>query len=155
MLLDLDRRIIKELQNGLPLTKYPYRIIAGRLKISESKLMNRVEYLIKKGVIRRLGAAVRHQELGFTANAMVVWDVPDNKICQVGTTMAEFREVTHCYQRPRQTGWPYNLFAMIHGQSREECIKIAEKIARVVGIDRYRLLFSTAELKKTSMRYFE
>ncbi len=155
MLLDLDRRIIKELQNGLPLTRYPYRVIAGRLKISERKLISRVEYLIKKGVIRRLGAAVRHQELGFTANAMIVWNVPDNIISKVGTTMAGFKEVTHCYQRPRQAGWPYNLFTMVHGQSREECIKIAEKISRDVGIDRYSLLFSTVELKKTSMRYFE
>ncbi len=155
MLSDQDRRIIKELQNGLPLASRPYQIIGFRLKMSEEELINRVRHLIKNGVIRRLGAAVRHQDLGFKANAMVVWDVPDDKICEVGGNMAEFREVTHCYQRPRQANWPYNLFTMVHGHSRGECARIAEKIAQAVGMNKYDLLFSTAELKKISMRYFE
>ncbi|MDD4334645.1 MAG: AsnC family transcriptional regulator [Desulfotomaculaceae bacterium] len=155
MLSDQDRRIIKELQNGLPLATRPYRIIADRLKISEEELINRIRFLIEHGVIRRFGAAVRHQDLGFKANAMIVWDVPDDKTCEIGGNMAEFREVTHCYQRPRQANWPYNLFTMVHGRSREECVTIAKKIAQAVGINKYCLLFSTVELKKISMRYFE
>lgn len=155
MLSEQDRQIIKELQNGLPLAARPYKIIGDRLKMSEDELINRIRYLIQNGVIRRFGAAVRHQELGFQANAMVVWDVPDEKISEVGGNMAEFREVTHCYQRPRHAKWPYNLFAMVHGRSREECAKTAGKIAQAVGINKYDLLFSTAELKKISMRYFE
>lgn len=155
MLSKQDRQIIKELQNGLPLASRPYKIIADRLKISEEELIKRVGYLIENGFIRRLGAAVRHQNLGFQANAMVVWDVPDDKISGVGSIMAGFREVTHCYQRPRQANWPYNLFTMVHGHSREECAIIAGKIAQAVGINKYDLLFSTAELKKISMRYFE
>lgn len=155
MLSAQDKRIIKELQNGLPLASRPYQIMAARLKMPEEELINRIRYLKENGIVRRLGAAVRHQNLGFKANAMVVWDVPDDKICAAGGLMAEFKEVTHCYQRPRQTGWPYNLFTMVHGHSNEECVKIAEKIARDVGINKYYLLFSAAELKKISMRYFE
>lgn len=155
MLSDQDIQIIKELQNGLPLAGRPYKIIAGRLKMSEEELINRVRGLIENGIIRRFGAAVRHQDLGFKANAMVVWDVPDDNVNDVGGKMAGFREVTHCYQRPRYPKWPYNLFTMVHGRSREECAEIAGEISRAVGVSRYELLFSTAELKKISMRYFE
>lgn len=155
MLSEQDVQIIKELQNGLPLAGRPYKIIADRLKMSEEELINRVRVLIENGIIRRFGAAVRHQDLGFKANAMVVWDVPDDNANDVGGKMAGFREVTHCYQRPRYPNWPYNLFTMVHGRSREECARIAGEISRAVGVDRYELLFSTAELKKISMRYFE
>ena len=102
MLSAQDKRIIKELQNGLPLASRPYQIMAARLKMPEEELINRIRYLKENGIVRRLGAAVRHQDLGFKANAMVVWDVPDDKICAAGGLMAEFKEVTHCYQRPRQ-----------------------------------------------------
>lgn len=155
MLSDQDVQIIKELQNGLPLAGRPYKIIGDRLKMSEEELINRVRHLIENGIIRRFGAAVRHQDLGFKANAMVVWDVPDDNVNDVGGKMAGFREVTHCYQRPRYPKWPYNLFTMVHGRSREECAKIAGEISQAVGISGYELLFSTAELKKISMRYFE
>lgn len=155
MLSDLDVQIIKELQNGLPLAGRPYKIIGDRLKMSEEELINRVRVLIENGIIRRFGAAVRHQDLGFKANAMVVWDVPDDNINDVGGKMAGFREVTHCYQRPRYPKWPYSLFTMVHGRSREECARIAGEISQAVGISGYELLFSTAELKKISMRYFE
>lgn len=155
MLSDQDVQIIKELQNGLPLAGRPYKIIGDRLKMSEEELINRVRHLIENGIIRRFGAAVRHQDLGFKANAMVVWDVPDDNVNDVGGKMAGFREVTHCYQRPRYPKWPYNLFTMVHGRSREECAKIAGDISHAVGISGYELLFSTAELKKISMRYFE
>lgn len=155
LLSDQDKQIIKELQNGLPLAGRPYKIIGDRLKISEEELINRVRYLIEIGMIRRLGAAVRHQDLGFRANAMVVWDVPEEKVNEAGAIMAGFKEVTHCYQRPRYPKWPYNLFTMVHGRSREECFKIAEEISKAAGINKYQLLFSTAELKKISMRYFE
>lgn len=155
MLSEQDRQIIKELQNGLPLAGRPYKIISDRLKISEDELIERIRYLIENGFIRRFGAAVRHQDLGFKANAMVVWDVPDDRVDDVGGIMAGFKEVTHCYQRPRCHNWPYNLFTMVHGQSREECAKIAGVISQAVGIKIFDLLFSTTELKKISMRYFE
>lgn len=155
MLTEQDKQIIRELQNGLPLVSRPFKLMADKLKLNEEDLIERIKYLKENGQIRRFGAAVRHQDLGFVANAMVVWDVPPDKVSEVGRSMAGFQEVSHCYQRPRYPGWPYNLFTVVHGQTREECTQIAERIARTTGMDRFRLLFSTAELKKSSMRYFE
>lgn len=155
MLTEQDKKIIRELQNGLPMVSRPFQAMAEKLHLTEEALIERIRYFKEKGQIRRFGAAVRHQDLGYVANAMVVWDVPSEKVPEVGNMMASFEEVTHCYQRPRHQGWPYNLFTVVHGQSREECIQAAERIARRTGMERYRLLFSTAELKKSSMRYFE
>lgn len=155
MLSEKDKAIIRELQKGLPLESRPFKVMAGRLGMSEEELINRVKYFMENGEIRRFGAAVRHHELGYVANAMVVWDVPDEETARIGKLMAEFDKVTHCYQRPRFPNWPYNLFTMVHGQTRQECVETAEEIARITGIDRYLLLFSSAELKKSSMRYFE
>jgi DNA-binding Lrp family transcriptional regulator len=155
MLSEQDRQIIRELQNGLPLVSRPFRLMGERLKMSEELLINRIACLKENGQIRRFGAAVRHHDLGFTANAMVVWDVPGDKTEETGRIMAGFREVSHCYQRPRYPGWPYNLFTMVHGRTREECINIAEQISKDTGIEKYEMLFSTAELKKSGMRYFE
>lgn len=155
MLTDQDRQIIRELQNGLPLVSRPFKLIAGKLNMTEDALIDRIRYFIKNGQIRRFGAAVRHQDLGYLANAMVVWDAPDEKVAEIGVIMAGFEAVTHCYQRPRYPDWPYNLFTMVHGRTREECIRVADKISQATGITKYHLLFSTAELKKSSMRYFE
>ncbi len=154
MLSEQDKQIIIELQNGLPLASRPFEIMSKRLNMTEVSLINRIAYLKENGYIRRFGAAVRHRELGFTANAMVVWDVPDHKTDEVGRIMATFKEVSHCYQRPRHQGWTYNLFTMVHGRSREDCTRIAEQISLAVDIKKFDMLFSTAELKKSSMRYF-
>ena len=155
MLSEQDKKIITELQNGLPLVKRPFRLIGERLQIPEETIIKRIVYLKEKGLIRRFGAAVRHRDLGIMANAMVVWDVPGDKTNEAGSIMAGFSEVSHCYQRPRFPGWPYNLFTMVHGRTREECVRTAEQISEATGMEKYKLLFSTAELKKISMRYFE
>lgn len=155
MLTELDKQLVRELQKGLPLVSRPFKEIASRLKMTEEELIEKIRSFIEGGQIRRFGAAVRHQDLGFVSNAMVVWDVPEAKVAEVGPIMAGFEQVSHCYQRPRYPGWPYNLFTVVHGKSREECIQAAESLARATGLDKYRLLFSTAELKKSSMRYFE
>lgn len=155
MLTELDKQLIREMQKGLPLVSRPFAEIAARLSLTEEEIIERIRFFIQNGQIRRFGAAVRHQDLGFVANAMVVWDVPDEKVTEVGLVMAGFEQVSHCYQRPRHQGWPYNLFTVVHGKNREECIQAAESLSRATGMEKYRLLFSTAELKKSSMRYFE
>jgi len=154
MLSEQDKQIIIELQKGLPLVSRPFEIMGKRLNMTEESLINRITYLKENGFIRRFGAAVRHRDLGFTANAMVVWDVSDHKTDEAGKIMASFKEVSHCYQRPRHQGWPYNLFTMVHGRTREECIKTADQISEATGLEKYELLFSIAELKKSSMRFF-
>lgn len=150
-----EKAVIRELQKGLPIVSRPYLQVAQKLGMSETELIDIIKEMIERGMIRRFGAAVRHQDLGYVANAMVVWDVPDEKAAEVGMTMAAFDEVSHCYQRPRRPGWPYNIFTVVHGATREECGVIAGRLAQASGVENFRLLFSTAELKKSSMRYFE
>lgn len=154
MLSELDKKIIRALQEDLPLTSEPYQDIATNLGTTEEELLEKINLFIEQGIIRRFGAAIRHREAGFTANAMVVWNVEDDRTIEIGKKMASFSEVSHCYERPRYPDWPYNLFTMVHGKSREECEQIAKKIANVIDVTNYRLLFSTDELKKTSMKYF-
>ena len=152
---EIEKAVIRELQKGLPLVSRPFLQMAEKLGLGEMELIEKIRDMIGRGLIRRFGAAVRHQDLGYVANAMVVWNVPDERVQSVGRLLARFDEVSHCYQRPRRPGWPYNLFTVIHGLSREECSELAGRLSRAAGIGEYRLLFSTAELKKSSMRYFE
>jgi len=154
MLTELEKQIIRELQQGLPLVDRPYFVISERLGLSEDALMARINDMLANGMMRRLGAALRHQKLGYTANAMVVWDVPEEQAADIGRQLAGLAEVTHCYQRPRQPGWPYNLFTVIHGQTRDQCEQLAASMAARVGVSDYLLLYSSTELKKSSMQYF-
>ena len=154
MIDESEKKVIGLIQGDLPLDARPFARMAEMAGMSEGEFIRTVNSLIERGVIRRFGATLRHQEAGFSANAMVAWIVPEERAEEVGRIMAGFREVSHCYQRvPRKT-WPYNLYTMIHGDNREQCHKVAERIARKVGIQDYALLFSEKEFKKTSMEYF-
>ncbi len=151
---ELDQRIVMELQSGLPLVSRPFEALARRLGISEEEFLARVHAIQQAGIMRRIGAALRHHRVGFTANAMIVWQIPEEKIGEVGEQMSQLPEVTHCYQRVSLPQWPYNFYTMVHGHSREECRRIAEQLAQIAGVNDYRLLYSVAELKKSSMKYF-
>ena len=154
MIDEIDKRIINLIQGDLPLTPRPFAGMAEKINITEDQFIERANILQKKGVIRRFGATLRHQEAGYSSNAMVAWVVPDGKIEDIGKMMADFREVTHCYQRKPQNDWKYNLFTMVHGDSKNECYEIAERMSKISGINEYALLFSEKEFKKTSMAYF-
>jgi siroheme decarboxylase len=151
---DLEKSVIRELTGDLPVTSQPFAPIAQQLGISQRSLLTIVKRLKNEGVIRRFGATLRHRNSGFSANAMVVWRIPDEKINEAGRVMASFREVTHCYHRRPEGNWKYNLFTMIHGAGEEACRRTAEKISQETGIVDYQMLFSQRELKKTTMRYF-
>jgi DNA-binding Lrp family transcriptional regulator len=153
-LTDLEKAIVRELTGDLPAIAEPFAPMARRLGISQRQLLAKVRRLKEEGYIRRFGATLRHRNSGFSANAMVVWRVPEEKIDEAGRTMASFREVTHCYHRQARKDWKYNLFTMVHGKGEEECRQIAEELSRASGLDDYQLLFSRRELKKTTMRYF-
>ena len=155
MLNEIEREVVRQLQRGILAVPRPFAHIAEKIGMSEDELIKIIASLKKRGYLKRICAVLRHQEAGYTANALSVWNVPDAKIENAGHFVASLPEVTHCYQRTRRSGWPYNLYAMIHGPSREDCIRTAENIARSLGLNDYLLLFSTAELKKTSMPYFE
>ncbi len=154
MLTEQQKKIIKELQKDLPLEERPFEIIAQRLKMTEENLLQQINYLKDKGYMRRFGAALRHREMGITANAMITWKVPEEDCERVGKIIASHPEVTHCYQRKLLPQWEYNLFAMVHHSTKEECYKSAKNISEKIGNYPYSLLFSSEELKKTSMKYF-
>ena len=149
---DIDTKLLKITQDGIPLIPEPFNEVAAQLGISVDDVIHRIENLQRKGVIRRFGASIGHRVIGITANAMCTWNVPDDRVEDVGAIMAGFTEVTHCYQRPRRQGWPYNLFTMVHAYTQEECKKIARQISHATSIDDYNILFSEKEFKKTGVR---
>ena len=154
MIDELEKRIIALIQGDLSLDPRPFAMMAKSLGITEDEFVEKVKSLKKRGIIRRFGATLRHQGAGFSSNAMVAWLVPDERVEEVGKVMANFRDVTHCYQRRPQKGWKYNLYTMVHGDNRDECLQIAKRMSQKAGISEYILLFSEKEFKKTSMEYF-
>ncbi|MDH5748125.1 MAG: AsnC family transcriptional regulator [Rhodospirillales bacterium] len=151
----IDRRIIKASQEGLPLVPRPYQALARNLGIDESDVIGRMERMLETGVIRRIGAVPNHYKLGYAANGMSVWDVPDDKVEVLGPAIGRLDFVSHCYHRPRHLpDWPYNLFAMVHGYNRDEVENHARDIANLLGeADHgHNILYSTRILKKTGLR---
>ncbi len=155
MLSSLDKCIIKKLQEDISIAAQPYKLIADEIGITEEELLNKIKDFQNKGILRRIGGIIYHRELGFKYNAMVVWVVPEDNIDDVGKAMSCFKEVTHCYQRPVFNKWPYNIFTMVHGQTKEQCENIIAKISNTIKIYDYKILYSTKELKKSSMKYFK
>ena len=150
-----DRALIAATQGGLPLVARPYEAVGAMLGASGEQVRARLTQMLEHGLIRRIGAVPNHYRLGYTANGMSVWDVADEQIAELGPRVADLPGVSHCYRRPRHLpGWPYNLFAMLHGSSREEVQAEAEHIAALLGSHcRTRdILFSTRILKKTGLR---
>lgn len=150
-----DDRLVRSLQGGLPLVPRPYARIAETIGISEEELLRRLRTLLDDGRIRRIGAVPNHYALGYTANAMTVWDVPDEAVDAAGREVGALPFVTHCYRRPRRLpDWPYNLFAMVHGRSRDETEAKIAAMRRTLGARARRsdVLYSVRILKKTGLR---
>ncbi|MBF0102340.1 MAG: Lrp/AsnC family transcriptional regulator [Desulfobacterales bacterium] len=154
MLSELEKKIISILQDDLPICQFPYKEIATKLKIDENTLLEHLQSLCDRKIIRRFGATLRHQISGFTANAMVAWKVPEQLIEELGQKLSEFQEITHCYHRITTPTWPYNLYTMVHAADKNACEESVQKIAKQIGIYSYTILYSCKELKKTSMHYF-
>ena len=156
MLLDeTDKSVIRALQGEFPLVEEPYKELAKIAKISEDEFIERAKKLKEYGAIRKMGAVLRHREVGFKANVLCAWEVAEDKLEPVAKNMSKNKAVTHCYDRNTALGWNYNLYTMIHGGSREECEKIVEKLKRENDIEvEPVLLYSKKEWKKTGMKYF-
>ena len=152
---DLDRRLVLATQTGLPLDSRPYHWLAAELGVAPERVMERLNAMLADGRIRRIGAVPNHYRLGYTANGMTVWDIPDELIGAVGAEVGRLDFVSHCYHRPRVLpDWPYNLFAMVHGHSRPEVAALVERIAGLLGARQrgHDILFSSRILKKTGLR---
>ena len=155
MLDAIDRKLIAATQAGLPLVAEPYRALADQLDLDEAGVINRLTRLLEEGAIRRIGAIPNHYALGTTANGMSVWDIADEAVADIGARVGALDFVTHCYERPRHLPlWPYNLFAMVHGRTRDEVRAKVAEIAVLVGpaARTHEVLFSTRILKKTGLR---
>ncbi|OLN31590.1 AsnC family transcriptional regulator [Desulfosporosinus metallidurans] len=151
---DEEISLIQVLQGNLPDSPIPFTVLAETLQWRVESVISCASRLLEAKVIRRFGAVLRHQKAGFVANAMGVWQVNPEQAAEVGEIMARFKEVSHCYQRPTLPDWPYNLFTMVHGRTEEDCGDVMKRISRATGVKTYSMLFSTAELKKSSMQYF-
>ncbi|QBM27500.1 AsnC family transcriptional regulator [Hydrogenophaga pseudoflava] len=155
---ELDRRIIRATQSGLPLVPRPYEAVGAALGISGEQVRERLQAMLDEGLVRRIGAVPNHYRLGFTANGMSVWDVADERVDELGERVGQLPFVSHCYRRPRRAPvWNYNLFAMLHGRSRDEVEAQAQQVAALLGdaCRAHDILYSTAILKKTGLRISE
>ena len=151
----LDRHLIQATQAGLPLTEKPYHHLAAELGIPPEDVMRRMRRMLEAGIIRRIGVVPNHYTLGYRANGMSVWDVPDEDISAIGRQVGALDFVSHAYHRPRHLPmWPYNLFAMVHGRTKAEVEDKVATIADLIGsADRgHSILYSTRILKKTGLR---
>lgn len=151
-----DRRLIEALQDGLPLVSHPYAALAERAGMSEAEVIERLGELLEEGAIKRMGVVVRHHELGYRANAMVVWDVPDTQVEDVGRRLGRVDCVNLCYRRPRRgPDWPYNLFCMIHGRDRDSVLERIGEIRAALELEAvpHTVLFSQRRFKQRGARY--
>ena len=149
-----DKNFIRELQKDMDITDEPFAKAANNLGISENELFKKMKYYEEIGVMRRFAAILRHRQVGFTANGMIVWKVPEGKISDVGSKLGSFPQVSHCYERPTYPDWPYNVFSMIHCKTHDEAYEMAKTIQDQIHVDDYRILFSSREFKKTRVEYF-
>ena len=152
---DFERALVKATQGGLPLAPRPYEAIARELGVSQAEVLCGLRRMLADGRIRRIGAVPNHYALGYSANAMSVWDVADDAVDELGRRVGAMPFVTHCYRRPRRLpDWPYNLFAMVHGRSRTDTALKIEMIRTALGlaVRASDVLYSTRILKKTGVR---
>ena len=153
---EIERRLISVLQEGLPMFIRPFQLIAGRVGTSEAEVLGRIRRWLEEGAIKRFGVVVRHHELGFRASAMLVHDIPDERVGDIGRALAEEQAVTLCYRRPRcLPEWPYNLFCMIHGRERGEVEATIAELRQRHGLENYahETLFSLTRFKQNGARY--
>jgi siroheme decarboxylase len=152
---DLDRRIVMATQEGLPLTLTPYNDVAKSVGTDAQDVIMRMQKMLDAGIIRRIGVVPNHYALGYKGNGMTVWDVPDDRIKELGRQIGALDYVSHCYHRPRHLPhWPYNLFCMVHGKDRESVEQQTAQIAAILGeaVRDHLILFSTRILKKSGLR---
>jgi siroheme decarboxylase len=151
---DLDVAVIRATQGPMDVIPEPFAPAAAELGVSQPELLAHLESMRERRALRRVAAILFHRRAGFSANGMGVWRVPEERILELGPRMASFRGISHCYQRPTYADWPYSVFTMAHGRSKEECDAILDSIADDTGIEDRRTLYSSTEFKKCRLRYF-
>jgi siroheme decarboxylase len=151
---ELDISVIRALQGDMPVISEPYAPAAARVRMDQDAFLAHLARMQERGLLRRVAAILYHRRAGFSANGMGVWCVPEEQIPEVGRRMASVRGISHCYQRPTYEDWPYSVFTMAHGRSKEECDAILDAIAEQTGIEERATLYSSTEFKKIRLLYF-
>jgi DNA-binding Lrp family transcriptional regulator len=152
---ELDKAVVRATQGDLPIVSEPYADAARELGMPVEKLVEHLEGMVERRLLRRVAAILFHRRAGFSANGMGVWRVPQDKVLEAGSRMAAFRGISHCYERPTYADWPYQLFTMAHGRSKEECDAILDAIETEIGcIEQRATLYSSTEFKKVRLLYF-
>ena len=151
---ELDYAVIRATQGPMEVIPEPFAPAARELGLSQDELFKQLESMRERRALRRVAGILFHRRAGFSANGMGVWRVPEERILELGPRMASFRGISHCYQRPTYADWPYSVFTMAHGRSKEECDAILDSIAEDTGIEDRRTLYSSTEFKKVRLRYF-
>jgi DNA-binding Lrp family transcriptional regulator len=151
---DLDKAAIRALQGPMQVVPEPYADAAAELGLTQRRFLDHLESMRERRALRRVAAILYHRRAGFSANGMGVWKVPEEQILELGPRMAAFRGISHCYQRPTYPDWPYSVFTMAHGRSKEECDAILDSIASETGVEERRTLYSSTEFKKIRLLYF-
>ncbi len=151
---DFDVAVIRALQGDMAVVPEPYAAAAAELGMPQERFLDHLAGMQERGLLRRVAAILYHRRAGFSANGMGVWQVPDEQILDVGRRMAAVRGVSHCYQRPTYADWPYSVFTMAHGRSKEECDAVLDSIAQQTGISERATLYSSTEFKKIRLLYF-
>jgi DNA-binding Lrp family transcriptional regulator len=151
---ELDVAVIRATQGPMAVASEPYAQAAGELGLSQDALLHHLDSMRARKALRRVAAILYHRRAGFSANGMGVWSVPEERVLELGPHMAAFRGISHCYQRPTYPDWPYSVFTMAHGRSKEECDAVLDSIAESTGIEERRTLYSSTEFKKIRLLYF-
>jgi DNA-binding Lrp family transcriptional regulator len=151
---ELDIAVIRATQGDMPIVEEPYALAAQKLAVKVDDLLAHLQRMQERRLLRRVAAILYHRRAGFSANGMGVWKVPEGRVMELGPRMAAFRGISHCYQRPTYADWPYSIFTMAHGRSKEECDAILDSIAAQTGITDRATLYSSTEFKKIRLLYF-
>ncbi|TMK97035.1 MAG: Lrp/AsnC family transcriptional regulator [Actinobacteria bacterium] len=151
---EADVAVIRALQGDMPVVAEPYAPAAASLRMRDEDFLSYLEGMRERGLLRRVAAILYHRRAGFSANGMGVWKVPEERIVEVGRSMACVRGISHCYQRPTYEDWPYSVFTMAHGRSKEECDAVLDAVATQTGIQERATLYSSTEFKKIRLLYF-
>jgi DNA-binding Lrp family transcriptional regulator len=149
-----DIAVIRALQGDMPVIPEPYAPAADSLDMGQADFLAHLEGMQSRRLLRRVAAILYHRRAGFSANGMGVWKVPEDRVMEIGMRMAAFRGISHCYERPTYADWPYSVFTMAHGRSKEECDAILDSIAADTGISERATLYSSTEFKKIRLLYF-
>ena len=151
---DFDKAVIRATQGDMPVIAEPYAPAAAALNMTQDQLLAHLQGMVERRLLRRVAAILFHRRAGFSANGMGVWKVPQDRVLELGMQMSQFRGISHCYERPTYADWPYSVFTMAHGRSKEECDAILDSIAEQTGITERATLYSSTEFKKIRLLYF-